>query len=387
LADEGSFTSAARKLHIVQSGLSVTIKEMEEELGVRLVQRTTRRVSLKDAGTLFLEYARPAVTMLSDGIEAVRSQNDVVRGRISLGILQSLGPYIDIPTVLGRFHAQYPDVDFTVRSIDSPQAPELIKEGSIDLCFDAVTAKTLPSGVDAIPFVQDSLVAICAKKHPLAQRKAVTLEVMCPLPFVDLTPESIRGLEKRCGTSVTCADHAKCFRDGGGYNASKGIGALERSERAVAETRKQRENPSGPIRLIIPRTATKAVILPKLAQFARSYPEIVLEVTSSNDPVDLVAGEYDAGVQLGEFIQRDMIAVRVTKELRLAVVGTPEYFESNSIPRHPQDLKDHSCIGFRFSNGLYRWEFERGRKSLTVSPQGLHPSTIQTSSSRRCWMG
>jgi DNA-binding transcriptional LysR family regulator len=112
------------------------------------------------------------------------------------------------------------------------------------------------------------------------------------------------------------------------------------------------------------------VLLPKLAQFTRTYPEIVLEVTSSNDPVDLVAGEYDAGVQLGEFIQRDMISVRVTKEMRLAVVGSPAYFGSNAIPRHPQDLKDHSCIGFRFSNSLYRWEFEKGRKALTVSPQG-----------------
>jgi DNA-binding transcriptional LysR family regulator len=65
-----------------------------------------------------------------------------------------------------------------------------------------------------------------------------------------------------------------------------------------------------------------------------------------------------------------MIAVRVTNEMRLAIVGSPKYFESNSIPRHPQDLKDHSCIGFRFSNGLYRWEFEKGRKAITVSPQG-----------------
>jgi DNA-binding transcriptional LysR family regulator len=96
----------------------------------------------------------------------------------------------------------------------------------------------------------------------------------------------------------------------------------------------------------------------------------VLEVTSSNDPVDLIAGGYDAGVQLGEFIQRDMIAVRVTGELRLAVVGSPKYFRTNPLPRHPRDLKDHPCIGFRFSNGLYRWEFEKGRKSLTVSPQG-----------------
>ena len=203
LADEGSFTAAARKLHIVQSGLSVTIKEMEEELGVTLVQRTTRRVSLTDAGTLFLEYARPAVTMLSDGMEAVRAQSHVVRGRISLGILQSLGPYINLPTVLGRFHAQYPDVDFTVRSIDSPQAPELIREGSIDLCFHAITAKTLPAGVDAIPFIEDSLVAICTKEHPLAQRKAVKLEVMCKLPFVDLTPErALRVLVDR-----SCAAH------------------------------------------------------------------------------------------------------------------------------------------------------------------------------------
>ena len=65
-----------------------------------------------------------------------------------------------------------------------------------------------------------------------------------------------------------------------------------------------------------------------------------------------------------------MIAVRVTREMRLAVVGSPAYFEANPIPRHPQDLKDHSCIGFRFSRGLYRWEFEKGRKVLTVSPQG-----------------
>jgi DNA-binding transcriptional LysR family regulator len=65
-----------------------------------------------------------------------------------------------------------------------------------------------------------------------------------------------------------------------------------------------------------------------------------------------------------------MIAVPVTNEMRLAVVGSPEYFELNPIPRHPQDLKEHSCIGFRFSNGLYRWEFEKGRKALTVSPQG-----------------
>ncbi|WP_158823749.1 LysR family transcriptional regulator [Granulicella sp. S156] len=182
---------------------------------------------------------------------------------------------------------------------------------------------------------------------------------------------SISGLEKRLGLQLLARTTRSVSPTSAGTALLHELApALERIERAVAETRKQRETPSGRIRLIIPRTATKKVVLPKLAQFARNYPEIVLEVTSSNDPVDLVAGEYDAGVQLGEFIQRDMIAVRVTKEMRLAIVGSPKYFKSNSIPKHPQDLKDHACIGFRFSNGLYRWEFEKGRKALTVSPQG-----------------
>ena len=121
---------------------------------------------------------------------------------------------------------------------------------------------------------------------------------------------------------------------------------------------------------MISRSAACLVLLPNLARFARTYPEIVLEVTSSNDPVDLIAGQYDAGVQIGEFIQRDMIAVRVSKDLRLAVVGSPEYFRSHSIPQNPRDLRDHSCIGFRFSSGVYRWEFEKGRKALTVNPRG-----------------
>ena len=182
---------------------------------------------------------------------------------------------------------------------------------------------------------------------------------------------SVRGLEKRLGLQLLARTTRSVSPTAAGTALLQELApALERIKRAVAETRKQRQNPAGRIRLIIPRTATQMVILPKLARFNRTYPEIILEITSSNDPVDLVAGEYDAGVQLGEFIQRDMIAVRVTKEMRLAVVGSPGYFESNPVPRSPQDLKDHSCIGFRFSNGLYRWEFQKGRKTLTVSPQG-----------------
>ena len=186
---------------------------------------------------------------------------------------------------------------------------------------------------------------------------------------------SMLGLEKRLGLQLLARTTRSVSPTAAGTALLRDLApALERIERSLAEARKQRETAAGRIRLVLSRTATYMVLLPKLAQFARTYPEIVLEVTSSNDPVDLVAGGYDAGVQIGEFIQRDMIAVRVSKDLRLAVVGSPEYFKSHKIPRTPRELKDHACIGFRFSSGIYRWEFERGRKSLTVNPQG--PATF-----------
>ena len=182
---------------------------------------------------------------------------------------------------------------------------------------------------------------------------------------------SMRSLEKRMGVQLIARTTRSVSATAAGTALLQELApALEKIGRAVAETMQLRERPAGRIRLIIPRSAAEMVLMPKLAAFTRKYPDIVLEVTSSNDPVDLVAGEYDAGVQLGEYIQRDMIAVRVTGEMRLAVVGSPAYFQSHPIPKHPQDLKDHSCIGFRFTNGMYRWEFEKGRKALTVSPQG-----------------
>jgi DNA-binding transcriptional LysR family regulator len=112
------------------------------------------------------------------------------------------------------------------------------------------------------------------------------------------------------------------------------------------------------------------VLLPRLTAFAEAYPDIVLDVVTVTGPVDLVAGEFDAGIQLGEFIQKDMIAVRVTQELRLAVVGSPGYFASRSIPQKPKDLNDHRCIGLRLAGGPYRWEFEQRRKAVTVGVNG-----------------
>jgi DNA-binding transcriptional LysR family regulator len=186
---------------------------------------------------------------------------------------------------------------------------------------------------------------------------------------------TIRGLEKRLGLQLLARTTRSVSPTAAGNALLEELApALERIERSLAQARNLRDRPAGRIRLVISRTAAQLVLLPKLARFARAYPEIALDVTTSNDPVDLVAGQYDAGVQIGEFIQRDMIAVRVSKDLRLAVVGSPEYFRSHSTPRNPRDLRDHSCIGFRFSSGVYRWEFEKGRRAVTVHPRG--PATF-----------
>ena len=182
---------------------------------------------------------------------------------------------------------------------------------------------------------------------------------------------TIRALEKRLGLQLLArTTRSVSPTPAGGALLLELAPALERIRQSLLKVRKLSNRPSGRLRLVVSRSAALSVLLPKLEQFTKSYPEIVLDVTTSNDPVDLVAGGFDAGIQIGEFIERDMVAVRVSADLRLALVGSPAYFALHKPPRVPQDLKDHACIGFRFGVRMYRWEFERGRKSLTVNPQG-----------------
>lgn len=146
--------------------------------------------------------------------------------------------------------------------------------------------------------------------------------------------------------------------------------ALEQIRHALDKARSIRHRPEGRLRIVMSRSAAEMVLLPRLKAFAEAYPGIVLDVVTVTGPVDLVAGEFDAGIQLGEYIQKDMIAVRVTPELRLAAVGSPGYFASRGIPEKPDDLNDHRCITLRLAGGIYRWEFERGQKSVTINVNG-----------------
>lgn len=194
LAEEGKFTTAAQRMNIVQSGLSVSIKELEQELGSQLVVRTTRKVSLTTTGELFLEHARACLAMLNDGVQAVRSQDGVVRGRLHLGILQSLTPYVQLAMLLQRFRSSYPEVEFAVRALPTETTPALVRSGYVDLSFHAVIGKEQWPGLQMIPYLQDSLVAICSRKHELGSDSSVRLDLLSRQSFVDLTPE--RALRK-----------------------------------------------------------------------------------------------------------------------------------------------------------------------------------------------
>jgi DNA-binding transcriptional LysR family regulator len=132
-----------------------------------------------------------------------------------------------------------------------------------------------------------------------------------------------------------------------------------------------RDTPAGRVRVLMPRSAATMVLAPKLAQFARDYPDVVLDVTTDNSRLDIVAAGFDAGIHLGEYIEQDMIAVRVSPDHRAAIVGSPRYFESHPKPTSPRELPQHRCINFRHgTDGVYRWEFDKGKESIVVAVSG-----------------
>jgi len=182
---------------------------------------------------------------------------------------------------------------------------------------------------------------------------------------------TIRRLEQRLGLQLLARTTKSVAPTAAGAALLQELSpALERIDRALDKARSVRHRPVGRVRLAMSRSAAMMVLMPKLTAFAEAYPDVVIDVVTVTGPVDLVAGEFDAGIQLGEFIQKDMIAVRVTQEMRLAVVGSPGYFASRSIPRKPKDVTDHRCISLRVAGGPYRWEFQQGRKTVTVGVKG-----------------
>lgn len=201
---------------------------------------------------------------------------------------------------------------------------------------------------------------------------------------------SFRGAARELAIAPSAVSHAVSSLE-----ARLGVRLLSRSTRSVAPTEEgaqllerlrpalseidlametaieARDRPAGNLRLTVPRTAAQLTLAPRLGAFAQAFPEIVLEIVVEDRFTDVVEGGFDAGVRLGESLQRDMIAVRIGPPIRGAVVAAPSYFETMPRLTHPRDLAAHRCVRFRFSSGvLYRWEFEKDGEALEIAVEG-----------------
>src|SRR6266542_1184714 len=184
---------------------------------------------------------------------------------------------------------------------------------------------------------------------------------------------AIRGLEEQIGVRLLArTTRSVAPTEAGEQLIARLRPALGDIRGALDQLSGLRDQPAGRVGLVVSPLAATMVLAPKLGQFARDYPDVVLDVTTTSEGrFDLVAGRFDAGIHLGEFIERDMIAVRVSPDQRAAIVGSPRYFESHPKPDSPHDLTHHRCLNFRHgSDGVYRWEFDKGTQSLAVAVQG-----------------
>jgi DNA-binding transcriptional LysR family regulator len=184
---------------------------------------------------------------------------------------------------------------------------------------------------------------------------------------------SIRELEERLGVRLLTRTTRSVSPTEPGERLLRNIGPrFDEIEHEVSALRELRDKPAGTIRITATEFAIDTLLLPKLAPLLRHYPDIRVEMIVDYGLTDIVAQRYDAGVRSGEQVAKDMIAVRIGPDMRMAVVGAPSYFKTRPEPKRPQDLIDHNCINLRLPThgNVYAWEFEKGSRELRVRVEG-----------------
>ncbi|MGH8125820.1 MAG: LysR family transcriptional regulator [Rhodanobacteraceae bacterium] len=184
---------------------------------------------------------------------------------------------------------------------------------------------------------------------------------------------AVRGLETRLGVRLLNRTTRSVSPTEAGERLLQSVAPrLEEIETELAALNTLRDKPGGTIRITAADYAVDTILLPKLAKFLPRYPDITVEISIDDRLVDIVAERFDAGIRHGELVAKDMVAVRIGADLRMAVVGTPAYLAKRPAPRKPQDLTHHACINLRLPTrgGLYAWEFEKGRRKLNVHVEG-----------------
>lgn len=184
---------------------------------------------------------------------------------------------------------------------------------------------------------------------------------------------TIRGLEERLGMLLLTRTTRSVSPTEAGERLRQTISAsFDHIDNELSLLSKLRDTPAGTVRINASSHAIRQILLPKLQQLTQRYPDINIELTANSGMVDIVAERFDAGVRFGSRVAEGMIAVRIGNDVKMAVVATPEYFAKHGQPQSPQELTQHSCIGFRLTTqgGIYAWEFEKDGLEIKMKING-----------------
>jgi DNA-binding transcriptional LysR family regulator len=184
---------------------------------------------------------------------------------------------------------------------------------------------------------------------------------------------TVRGLEERLGIRLLTRTTRSVAPTEAGERLLRTVGPrFDEIDAELALLSELREKPAGTIRITTGEHAAEAILWPRLATLLPHYPDIKVELIIDYGLTDIVTERYDAGVRLGEQVAKDMVAVRIGPDMRMAVVGAPSYFARRARPKKPQDLTAHDCINIRLPTygGLYAWEFEKRGRDLKVRVEG-----------------
>jgi len=192
--------------------------------------------------------------------------------------------------------------------------------------------------------------------------------------------QALRGLEERLGVRLfNRTTRSVTLTEAGQALLAQVRPALDQLHGAVESINLYRNRPAGTLRLAAVSLAAEAVVLPVASDFMAKYPEITLDITIVDGPIDIVAGGFDAGIGVGVLIAKDMIALRLVPDTRMVVLASPAYLRRFGAPRKPEDLKDHNCVRWRMLTGaIYPWRFLIGGHEVEVDVGGsLVTSSIQ----------
>ncbi len=184
---------------------------------------------------------------------------------------------------------------------------------------------------------------------------------------------TIRRLEARLGVRLlTRTTRNVAPTEAGERLIGTLVPAFGSIEAQIASIGELREKPAGSLRITTSEHAATTVLWPALRRLLPRYPDVHVELSIDASLADLVSGRFDAGVRLGEAVAKDMIAVRLSPDLRMAIVGSPAYFDDHPAPRSPHDLAGHQCINLRLltSGGFYAWELAKDGRELRVRVDG-----------------